>query len=110
MFRLPRGWDFRGRFALIGRDTEVGKDYSFDQRIQFLIRYPLIDFRGGDLEVRGGTFYERHFRGDSVDDFNVYRQAKAEASSARARSGCQRPSLSGRSRRARIRFNPSSSR
>jgi len=31
VFRLPRGWDFRGRFAVVGRDTEVGTDYSFDQ-------------------------------------------------------------------------------
>ena len=83
VFRLPRRWDFRGRFAAIGRDTQVGEDYSFDQRVQLLVRYPLFDLSGGNLEVRGGTFYERHFRGDSIDDFNVYRQRVEMSSDVR---------------------------
>ena len=43
------------------------------QRIQLLVRYPLTTFWKGEIHVDGGTLYERHFRGDEVADFNVYR-------------------------------------
>lgn len=72
-YDLAPGWDVRGRFFLIGREAEVG-DAAFDQRIQVLLRYTLFRFDDGGIRVRGGTFYERHFRGDEIDDFNVYRQ------------------------------------
>ncbi len=72
-YDLARGWDVRGRFFLIGREAEVG-DAAFDQRAQILLRYTLFRFHNGEVRVRGGTFYERHFRGDEIEDFNVYRQ------------------------------------
>ena len=71
---LPKDWELRGRFFLIGRQKEQNSGAAFDQRIQFLVRYPLTTFRNGELELDGGTLYERHFRGDEVSDFNVYRQ------------------------------------
>ncbi len=73
-YRVPRDWELRGRFYLIGREKEVGGGASFDQRIQFLVRYPLTTFRDNALGLDGGTLYERHFRGDQLSDFNVYRQ------------------------------------
>jgi len=73
ILQLPRDWQFRGRFFLIGRQKEEDGN-AFDQRIQFLIRYPLTRFWNGEINVDGGTLYERHFRGDQVKDFNVYRQ------------------------------------
>ena len=69
-FALPREWEFRGRFFLIGRATELDK-MVFDQRIQVLFRKTF--FRNDDVRLRAGLFYERHFRGDVIDDFNVYR-------------------------------------
>ncbi len=73
ILRLPKAWQFRGRLFLIGREKEEGGG-AFDQRIQLLFRYPLTRFRNGKLSLDGGTLYERHFRGDQVADFNVYRQ------------------------------------
>ncbi len=70
--RLPKEWDIRGRYFFIGRDVEVG-DYSIDHRIQILLRKTLFRFWNDDFRFRGGVFYERHFRGDAIDDFNVYR-------------------------------------
>jgi hypothetical protein len=70
---LAPGWDLGGQFFLIGREAEVG-DAAFDQRAQILLRYTLLRFHDDEIRIRGGTFYERHFRGDQVDDFNVYRQ------------------------------------
>ena len=70
--RLPKEWDVRGRYFFIGRDAEVG-DYSIDHRIQMLLRKTLLRFWNDDIRFRGGVFYERHFRGDAIDDFNVYR-------------------------------------
>ena len=72
-YDLAPGWDLRGQFFLIGRQAEVGET-AFDQRAQILLRYTLFRFHDDEIRVRGGTFYERHFRGDAVEDFNVYRQ------------------------------------
>ncbi len=69
-FALPREWEFRGRFFLIGHGTERD-EVAFDQRIQILFRKTF--FRSDDLRLRAGLFYERHLRGDAIDDFNVYR-------------------------------------
>ena len=70
--RLPKEWDIRGRYFFIGRDTEVG-DYTIDHRIQILLRKTFFRFWNDNFRFRGGLFYERHFRGDSIDDLNVYR-------------------------------------
>jgi len=70
---LPKAWQFRGRFFLLGRQKEGGGN-AFDQRIQLLVRYPLTTIWKGEIYVDGSTLYERHFRGDEVADFNVYRQ------------------------------------
>ena len=69
---LPKEWDVRGRYFFIGHGAEVG-DYSFDHRMQILLRKTLLRFWNDDVRFRGGLFYERHFRGDAIDDFNVYR-------------------------------------
>jgi hypothetical protein len=70
--RFSEDWDFRGRFFLIGHATELD-DVVFDERIQLLLRKTLLRFRNNDVRFRGGLFYERHFRGDTIPDFNVYR-------------------------------------
>ena len=70
LLELPRQWQFRGRFFLIGRQEEGGGS-AIDQRIQLLVRYPLATIWKGEIHVDGGTLYERHFRGDEVEDFNV---------------------------------------
>ena len=67
---LPNWWDLRGKFFLIGRESELG-DVFVDERIQVLARRTL--YRNETLRFRGGLMYERHFRGDRVPDFNVYR-------------------------------------
>jgi len=69
-FALPREWEVRGRFSLIGHGTEFD-DVVFDKRIQILFRRTF--FRNDDLRLLAGLFYERHFRGDAIPDFNVYR-------------------------------------
>jgi hypothetical protein len=69
---LPREWEVRGRFFLIGRDKEVG-GAAFDQRIQIRVRHPLGVIERIEMAVLGGMVYERHFRGDEIADFNVYR-------------------------------------
>jgi len=58
---------------MIGHGTEED-GVAFDQRVQILVRYPLFHFWNDAFAVDGGTLYERHFRGDQVADFNVYRQ------------------------------------
>jgi len=70
--RFSEDWDFRGRFFLIGHTTELD-DVVIDERIQLLLRKTLLRFRNNDVRFRGGLFYERHFRGDAIPDFNVYR-------------------------------------
>lgn len=71
---LPKEeWELRSRLFVIGRAKEDG-GAAFDQRVQFLVRYPLTHFWKDQIAVDGGTLYERHFRGDEVPDFNVYRQ------------------------------------
>ncbi len=71
---LPKEeWELRSRLFVIGRAKEGG-GAAFDQRVQFLVRYPLTHFWKDQISVDGGTLYERHFRGDEVADFNVYRQ------------------------------------
>ena len=70
--QLPEEWDFRGRFFLIARETEL-EEFVLDERIQLLLRKTLLRFRDDRVRFRGGLFYERHFRGDAIPDFNVYR-------------------------------------
>ena len=71
-FSLPDEWDIRPRYFLIGRLTEAD-DFVFDHRIQVLARKTLARLHDEKIRLRAGVFYERHFRGDAIDDFNVYR-------------------------------------
>ena len=70
--KLPEEWDVRSRFFMIGRETDLG-NLVFDERIQMLLRKTFFRFWNDDIRFRGGVFYERHFRGDAIPDFNVYR-------------------------------------
>jgi hypothetical protein len=65
-------WNLRSRFFLIGRENYIG-DVVLDERVQFLLRRLFFRFADDKVRFRGGLFYERHFRGDSIPDFNVYR-------------------------------------
>ena len=52
--------------------------------------YTLLRFRNNDVRFRGGLFYERHFRGDAIPDFNVYRtrlELRGERRQPRSDSG-----------------------
>ena len=69
---LPKDWDFRGRFFMIGRQSDMN-EFVLDERIQLLFRKLLTRFWDDKIRFRGGLFYERHFRGDAIPDFNVYR-------------------------------------
>ena len=70
--RLSKDWEVRGRFFLIGRQKDLG-GAAFDQRVQIRARHPIGRTKRGDISFLGGMVYERHFRGDVVPDFNVYR-------------------------------------
>ncbi len=67
---LDDAWDVRGRYFFIRRE-DVREEVVLDQRLQLLFRRTL--HKNDTLRLRGGLFYERHFRGDAVEDFNVYR-------------------------------------
>ena len=69
---LPKDWEVRGRFFLIGRQKELG-GAAFDQRVQIRVRHPIGSTKRGDISFLGAMAYERHFRGDFIPDFNVYR-------------------------------------
>jgi len=70
--QFSEDWDIRNRFFLIGRQSASG-DIDIDERIQILLRKVFFRFHKDKIRFRGGLFYERHFRGDEIDDFNVYR-------------------------------------
>ena len=70
--RLNEEWNIRNRFFVIGRTDALG-DVVIDERIQILLRKLFLRFWHDKIRFRGGLFYERHFRGDAIPDFNVYR-------------------------------------
>ena len=71
--RLGDGWDIRNRYFAIGRMDEAEDEVVLDHRIQFFLRKLLGRAWNDRVRVRGGIFYERHFRSDAIPDFNVYR-------------------------------------
>jgi len=71
--QLSDSWDIRNRFFVIGRNDEAADRYVIDERIQILLRKRFFRFWDDKIRFRGGFFYERHFRGDAIPDFNVYR-------------------------------------
>lgn len=71
--QLNEEWDIRNRFFVIGRIDEREDKVVVDERIQILLRKLFLRFWDDKVRFRGGLFYERHFRGDAVPDFNVYR-------------------------------------
>ena len=70
---LGETWDMRNRFFVIGRKDEARDKVVIDERIQILVRKRFLRFYDDRVRFRGGLFYERHFRGDAIPDFNVYR-------------------------------------
>ena len=67
------GWDIRNRYFAIGRKDEAQDEVVLDHRLQFFLRKLLGRIADDRVRVRGGIFYERHFRSDVIEDFNVYR-------------------------------------
>ena len=66
----PRPPVWVGHVGIKAADIEKSNDYWVTIGMR-----PIVTGDGfAVLELRGGTFNERHFRGDSVPDFNVYRQ------------------------------------
>ena len=72
IFALPKDWEVRGRFFVIGRDKEIGGG-AFDQRVQIRVRHPIGKIETAKVHFLPGMVYERHFRGDAIPDFNVFR-------------------------------------